>query len=217
MSAPGRAMPIRVLLAEDHTIVRQGLRAILLREGFEVVAEAADGREAVRLAEKLQPDVAVLDFSMPELNGLDAACDIMRTCAKTRTLLLTQHDEDAYVAAAMRKGVHGYMVKNQAASDLVHALREVHHGRVYLSASMSQALVGAFREQAGVRDDPLTLREREVLQLVAEGRSSKEIASMLGISAKTAESHRSRIMAKLGLHETAGLVRYAIRHRLVTP
>jgi DNA-binding NarL/FixJ family response regulator len=210
-------MSIRVLLADDHTIVRQGLKTLLAREGFEVVAEAATGREALRLAQSTRADVAVLDVSMPELNGIDAGREIMQTCPETKVLLLTQHAEEAYVTSAMRAGLHGYILKSQAASDLVHAVREVQRGRLYLSAALSQVLVEAFRDQAGVRDDPLTLREREVLQLVAEGRSSKEIAQTLGISTKTAESHRSRIMTKLGLHETASLVRYAIRHHLIAP
>lgn len=210
-------MTIRVLLADDHLIVRQGLKALLVREGFEVVAEAATGREALRLAQTVHADVAVLDLAMPELNGIDAGREIMQTRPDTRVLLLTQHAEAPYVTSAMRAGIHGYILKDQAASDLVHAIREVHRGRTYLSAALSQVLVGAFREQAGLQDDPLTSREREVLQLVAEGQSSKEIASTLGISAKTAESHRSRIMAKLGVHETASLVRYAIRHHLVVP
>jgi len=210
-------MTIRVLLADDHLIVRQGLKALLAREGFEIVAEAENGREALRLAQTHHPDVAVLDLTMPGLNGIDAGREIMQTCPATKILLLTQHAEEPYVTSAMRAGLHGYVLKEQAASDLVHAIREVHRGRTYLSAALSQVLVGAFREQAGMRPDPLTLREREVLQLVAEGQSSKEIAQTLGISAKTAESHRSRIMAKLGVHETASLVRYAIRHHLVLP
>jgi DNA-binding NarL/FixJ family response regulator len=210
-------MSIRVLLADDHTIVRQGLKSILAREGLEVVAEAAAGREALQLAQEHPVDVAVLDLAMPGLNGVDAGREIMRACPETKTLLLTQHAEEPYVTAAMKAGIHGYVLKTQAASDLVHAIREVHRGRIYLSAALSQVLVGAFREQAGVHDDPLTLREREVLQLVAEGQSSKEIAMTLGISAKTAESHRSRIMAKLGVHEIASLVRYAVRHHLVVP
>src|SRR5262245_1548482 len=210
-------MSIRVLIADDHTIVRQGLRAILVREGFEIVAEAATGRDALRLAETHHPEVAMLDLAMPGLNGVDAAREIMRSSPGTRTLLLTQHSEEPYITAAMKAGIHGYVLTSQAASDLVDALREVHHGRVYLSTPLSQVLVGAFREQAGVPSDPLTLREREVLQLVAEGQSSKEIARTLGIGPKTAESHRSRIMSKLGIHETAGLVRYAVRQRLVPP
>lgn len=214
---PSRKMQIRVLLADDHTIVRQGLKSLLVREGFDVVAEAADGREALRLAAEHNPQVAVLDLAMPGLNGIDAGREIMRTCPETRVLLLSQHDEEPYLVSAMQAGIHGYLLKSQAVPDLVHAIREVHRGRTYLSAALSQVLVGAFRQQTAWSQDPLTLREREVLQLVAEGQSSKQIAQTLGISAKTAESHRSRIMAKLGLHETASLVRYAIRHRLVAP
>ena len=210
-------MPVRVIMADDHALVRQGLRILLVREGFTVEGEASDGREALRLAEKLHPDVALLDLAMPVLNGLDAAREIMRASPETKTILLTQHAEESYILAAMRVGVHGYVLKSQAASDLVQAIGDVRRGRMYLSPTLSQAMVGAFREHAGFPSDPLTLREREVLQLIAEGRSSKQVAEVLGISAKTAESHRSRILAKLGIHEIAGLVRYAVRHGLVRP
>lgn len=210
-------MPIRVLLADDHLIVRQGLRDLLDREGFKVVGEAGDGREAVRLAREHRPDVAVLDLSMPLLNGLDAAREILHASPRTAPILLTMHTEDTYVVDALSAGVRGYVLKTQAAADLVQAIRDVSRGNVYLSAQLAGVLAHAVTHKAAASPDPLTPREREVLQLVAEGKTTKEIASLLGVSVKTAESHRARIMDKLNIHETAGLVRYAIRRGLIQP
>ena len=207
----------RILLADDHAIVRQGLKALLEREGFAVVAEADDGRAAVRLARERCPDVAVLDFSMPLLNGLDAALEILRACPRAKAILLTVHTDDHYVLSALQAGVKGYVVKTQASSDLVRAIHEVLRGMMYLSPGISEAVVQAYLAKAEIRRDPLTSREREVLQLVAEGKSTKEVAGLLGISFKTAESHRTRILKKLDLHETAGLVRYAVRRGLIQP
>jgi two-component system, NarL family, response regulator NreC len=207
----------RILLADDHAVVRQGLKALLEREGFEVLAEAEDGRAAVRQARERCPDVAVLDFSMPLLNGLDAAVEIMHICPRARAILLTMHTDDHYVLAALQAGVKGYVVKTQASGDLVRAIHEVRRGLMYLSPGISEAVVQAFLAKSAVPADPLTSREREVLQLVAEGKSTKEVAQLLGISFKTAESHRTRIMKKTDIHETAGLVRYAVRRGLVQP
>ncbi len=210
-------MPLRILLADDHVIVRQGFRALLEREGLEVVAEAADGHEAVRLAGELRPDVAVLDFAMPLLNGLDAAQEIRRRSAETRTILLTVHSEDHYVLEALRVGVNGYVVKTQAAGDLVQAIREVCRNAIYLSPTISRAVVEAYLDKSTPPGDVLSSRERQVLQLVAEGKTTKEIAVVLGLSIKTADSHRTRIMKKLDIHDTAGLVRFAIRRGLIHP
>jgi len=210
-------MTIRVLLADDHLIVRQGLRDMLTREGFKVVAEAADGRDAVRLAEETRPDVAVLDLSMPLLNGLDAAREILRKAPRTGPVLLTMHTEEPYVLDALRSGVRGYVLKTQASADLVQAIRDVARGAIYLSPRVSGVLVQAFNSKTEPGRDPLSRREREVLQLIAEGKTTKEIAGLLGVSVKTAESHRSRIMDKLNIHETAGLVRYAIRRGMIQP
>ena len=210
-------MPPRILLADDHVIVRQGFRALLEREGLEVVAEAADGHEAVRLAGDLHPDVAVLDFAMPLLNGLDAAREIRRRSPGTRLILLTVHTEDHYVLEALHAGVHGYVVKTQAAADLVQAIREIRGNAMYLSPTISRAVVEASFDKANPPGDMLSSRERQVLQLVAEGKTTKEIASVLGISIKTADSHRARIMRKLDIHDTAGLVRFAIRRGLIHP
>ena len=207
-------MSIRVLLADDHLSFAQSLRAVLEREGFRVVGEAADGREAVRLARELHPDAAVLDVSMPLLNGIDAAREIQRACPRMRTILLTMHAEDQYVLQGLQGGVQGYVLKKQAVMDLVQAIREVCRGNVYLSPGVSAAVVEAYQSKKGPAD-LLTSREREVLQLVAEGKTTKEIASLLGVSVKTAESHRTRVMQKLDIHETASLVRYAIRRGLI--
>ena len=210
-------MPLRILLADDHQIVRQGLKALLEREQFQVIAEASDGHEAIRQAQALRPDVAVLDVSMPQLNGVDAAREIARAVPGVRTILLTVHTEDAYVVTALRAGIKGYVLKNQASADLLQAIREVSLGKTYLSPGISQAVVDACLTKSELPADPLTVREREVLQLVAEGKSTKEVAQVLGISAKTADSHRTRMMRKLDVHETASLVRHAIRLGLIQP
>ena len=210
-------MPIQVLLADDHQIMRQGLKSLLEREGFRVVAEAADGREALRLAETSHPDVVILDLAMPGLNGVDAAREIARSAPKTKAILLTMHKEDPYVLQALSAGVHGYVLKTQASADLVQAIREVTRGSIYLSPGVSRAVVDAYRAKTELPPDPLSPREREVLQLVAEGKTTKEVAAILGVSVKTAESHRTRIMEKLDIHETAGLVRYAIRRGVIQP
>ncbi len=204
-------MPLRILLADDHVIVRQGLRALLDRERLEVVGEASDGREAVQLARSLKPELAVLDLTMPLLNGMDAAREILKTDPRTKVILLTMHTEDRYVLEALRAGVSGYVVKTRATGDLLQAIREVHRGHFYLSPGISRVVIEAFLAKGDPPPDPLTSRERQVLQLIAEGKTTKQAAALLDISVKTAESHRTRIMQKLDIHETAGLVRYAIR------
>jgi DNA-binding NarL/FixJ family response regulator len=196
-------------------MVRQGLRALLESEGFQIAGEAPDGREAVALAARIRPDAAVIDYAMPVLNGLDAATQIRRHSPLTRSILLTMHTEGQRVLEAFRSGVRGYVLKTQAAGDLVQALREVERGAVYLSPSISQTVVDAYLSKTDTPDDPLTPREREVLQLVAEGKTTKEVATLLNLSVKTAETHRTKIMRKLEIHQTAGLVRYAIRRGLV--
>ena len=208
-------MRCRVLLAEDHQIVRQGLRALLEKSGHEVVGEASDGHEACKLAQTLQPGVAVLDLAMPLLNGLDAIREIHRVSPDTRTILLTMYTDRPYVLQALQAGAKGYVLKTQAADDLIRAIQEVLRGAIYLSPGVSRTVVDAFLNKSDVMPDPLTPRERQILQLVAEGKTTKEIAGLLGIRVKTAESHRTRIMKKLDIHQTAGLVRYAIRRGLV--
>jgi DNA-binding NarL/FixJ family response regulator len=210
-------MSLHILLADDHAIVRQGLRSLLERDGFTVVGEANDGLEAVRLCQVHAPDVAVLDLTMPLLNGVDAAKEIMHTSPKTKTILLTMHTEDQYVLPALRAGVTGYVLKSKAAADLVQAIHEVSKGLTYLSPGVSSTVVQAYLAKTDLPPDPLSHRERQVLQLIAEGKSTKEVAAVLGISVKTAESHRTRMMEKLDIHETASLVRYAVRRGLVQP
>jgi two-component system response regulator NreC len=209
-------MPTRIVLAEDHVIVRDGLRAILERDGFEIVAEASDGLEAVGHVRELKPDVAVMDLSMPNMNGITAAGEIRKVSEKTRIILLTIHTERQYVIGALRAGVHGFIAKSQAGKDLVQAIRLVMQGRTYLSPSISQTVVDACLDGSSVSKDPLSPRERQILQLVAEGKTTKEAAWILGISVKTAESHRTRIMGKLDVHDTASLVRYAIRSGVIS-
>jgi DNA-binding NarL/FixJ family response regulator len=208
-------MPIRIVLADDHVLVRQSLRSLLEREGFQVAGEASDGQECVRQVETLHPDIAVMDISMPILNGLDAAREMSRTSPKTKTILLTQHDEGQYISEALEAGVKGYVLKSQVANDLLLAIRQVSRGQVYLSPGVSRGVMEAYRSKSEKSKNPLTLRERQVLQLIAEGKSTKDVASLLGISVKTAESHRTRLMQKLDIHETASLVRYAVRQGIV--
>ena len=209
-------MSLRILLADDHCIVRQGLRALLERAGFDVVGEAADGLEAVRLAESLTPDAAVLDLIMPTLNGLDAGRQILVRQPTMPILLLTMHTEEAHVAAALRAGIRGYLLKTQAADDLARAIRDAVRGHLFLSAAVARVVVDGYVAGTPPAQEVLAPRERQVLQLVAEGHTSKAIAAKLGLSVKTVESYRARVMEKVGVHETAGLVRYAIRHGLVT-
>ena len=210
-------MRIRIVLAEDHTIVLEGLRALLEQEGFEIVGQANDGLAALELVGRLKPDVAIMDIAMPSLNGVDTARQIARVSPDTRIILLTVHEENQYVVEALRAGVSGYIVKTKAARDLVQAIQDVARGAVYLSPGLSHAAVKAYLENSEQTEASLTPREREVLQLIAEGKSTKEVATILGISPKTADSHRSRMMEKLDIHETASLVRYAIRQGVIQP
>jgi two-component system, NarL family, response regulator NreC len=210
-------MPIRVVLGDDHVLVRQGLRSLLEREKFQIVAEASDGQEVIRQVQALSPEIAIIDISMPILNGIDAARELVRSSPKTKTILLTQHEEEQYIHEALQAGVRGYVLKSQVANDLIHAIQQVSRGGFYLSPGVSQAVVEAYRTRSEKPLDPLSGRERQVLQLIAEGKSTKDVASLLGISVKTAESHRSRLMQKLDIHETASLVRYAVRRGLVQP
>jgi len=204
-----------VLLAEDHQIVRQGLRGLLEKAGHEVVGEAADGQEALRLARTLSPDIAVLDLSMPRLNGLDAAREIRRMSPEIKTILLTMYTDKGYVLQAMKVGAKGYVLKTEAAEDLIRAIREIARGETYLSPGVAASIVEAYLDESRLPADPLTPRERQILQLIAEGNTTKAVAHQLHISFKTAESHRSHLMKKLDLHDVTGLVRYAIRRGLV--
>ena len=210
-------MPIRILLADDHQMVRQGLKALLEQEGFKVVGEASDGHQATRLAQELTPDVAVLDLAMPLMNGIGAAKAISQVSSQTKIVVLTMHTEAQYVLEALRAGIRGYVLKSRAAGELVQAIREVSRNSTFLSSDISDTVVDAYLNKVDVPSDTLSPRELQVLQLVAEGKTTKEVAALLNISVKTAESHRTRIMEKLDIHETASLVRYAIRRGLVQP
>jgi two-component system, NarL family, response regulator NreC len=208
-------MSTTVVLADDHPVVRQGVKMLLEREKLEVVGEASDGFEAITLAEQLRPDVVVLDVAMPTLNGLSAVDEIKKVSPRSKMVLLTMYTDEHYVLQALRAGVKGCVSKAQAAEHLYQAIREVCAGGVYLSPSVSGAVVQAYLSKDDLPRDPITGRERQVLQLVAEGKTTKEIAVILCVSVKTAESHRSKLMEKLDIHSTAGLVRYAIRRGVV--
>jgi two-component system, NarL family, response regulator NreC len=205
----------RLLLADDHQLVREGFRALLQMHGFEVVGEAADGFAAVRLARECQPDVAIVDLSMPLLNGIEAAREIANVSPRTRTILLTIYTEDHYVMEALRAGASGYLLKSRAAKDLVDAIRKVEAGGIYLGAEVSDAAIRTYQKQIQISTVNLSSRERQVLALIAQGKSTREVAVVLGISPKTASAHRANLMKKLDVHETAGLVRYAIRTGMV--
>jgi DNA-binding NarL/FixJ family response regulator len=210
-------MGVSVLLADDHPVFRQGLRALLERERFDVVGEASDGLEAISAAERLQPQIVVMDLAMPSLNGIDAVREIVRRFPRVRAILLTMHTEEHYVLEALRAGAKGCVSKSQAAEHLLQAIKDVSAGGVYLSPHVSGAVVQAYLAKTDFPYDPLTPRERQVLQLIAEGKTTKETAAVLEVSVKTAETHRTNLMEKLDIHSTAGLVRYAIRRGLLQP
>jgi DNA-binding NarL/FixJ family response regulator len=210
---------IRVLLAEDHTLVRAGIRSLINSfHDIEVVAEAGDGREATRLARTVHPDIILMDISMPGLNGLEATARITRGDSHCRVLILSMHTNEEYAAQALRSGAKGYLVKEAAASELEEALHAVARGESYVSSSLSietvQRLLEETPQSSGL--DHLTPRQREILQLIAEGKSTREIAAVLSLSAKTVETHRSQLMDRLKIFDVPGLVRLAIREGLVS-
>ena len=213
---------IRVLIADDHTLVRQGLRALLKGEtDIEIIGEAETGREAVQLATTLEPDVVLMDIAMPLLSGLEATRQITRRAASSRVLILSSYSDDEYVHQLTEAGGAGYLLKQASFADLVTAIREAQKGNAFFSPAISKRLSDQYRETVvrGVRvkgsTDLLTSRETEVLQLIAEGGANKRIAAELGISIKTVERHRQRLMDKLDIHDVAGLTRYAIAKGLV--
>ena len=210
-------MPLRVILADDHQIVRQGIRTLVERQGVTVVAEAADGLTLIEEVRQHLPDLAIVDVSMPGLNGIDATRQMLAAVPNLAVVLLTMHDEELHVSAALRAGVRGYVLKTQAADELMDAIRTVSSGGTYLSPKVSRMVVSAYVSGADTAADPLTARERIVLQLIAEGRTTKDVAATLNLTVKTAESYRARLMEKLDIHDTAGLVRYAIRRGVITP
>ena len=207
--------PLRVVLADDHLILRQALKALLEKAGLQVVADEADGVAAVAAVRRHGPDVVVLDVAMPLLNGVDAAREITRSEPHPDVILLTGLDDTRFVPEALQAGVKGFVLKTQGAEDLLRAIEAVRHGVLYVSPGASQAVVDAWKQ--GASEAQLTPRERQVAQLVAEGKSNKEIAAVLHISVKTAEFHRGRLMRKLQLHDVAGVVRYAIRQGMIAP
>lgn len=210
---------IRVLVADDHTIVRQGLVSLLRDSGqCEVVAEAANGAEAVEKAQATKPEVAIVDITMPRLNGLEVVRRIRESLPATRVLVLTVHDDEEYVLPIVRAGATGYLLKNAAAAELVEAVQTLFAGKAYFGPEAARVMAEQIRHPGTAHDDPyqrLTPREREVFHLVVEGKASKEISRLLGISVKTAENHRARLMDKLGVHNTAELVKYAAHKGLL--
>lgn len=206
-----KTMGTRVLLADDHAVVRSGVKLLLELEGFEVVGQAADGLEAVRLARDLKPEIAVLDRSMPLLNGVEAAKEIKLASPDTRLILLTMDTNENHLLEALRAGFNGCVLKSYEARELIVAIRTVMNGGSYLHPELSKTLVEAYTSRTNPRPDVLSHRERQVLQLLAEGKRTRDVAELLSLGVKTAESHRTRIMKKLGIKETAGLVRYALR------
>ena len=211
---------ITIVLADDHRIVRQGLRVLLATESdFNVIGEADDGREALELVKRLSPDVLVLDLMMPGLNGLEVARQLNKQASKVGVVVLSMHDDEGFVLEALANGVSAYVLKDSNSSDLVQAVREVAAGRRYLSPPLSDRAIETYQQMAkiGTMDshETLTTREREVLQLSAEGHTNSEIAARLGISTRTAETHRSHLMHKLALHTQSDLIRYALRHRVI--
>lgn len=211
--------PIQILLADDHEVVRKGLRSLLeAQPGWKVIAEASDGREAVEKATDLHPDVAIVDIGMPSLNGLEATRQIVKKAPRTRVLVLTMHDTNPLIQQVVKAGARGYVLKSDVASDLVSAVDALCRDQTFFTSKVSLIIldryVGKFDGVAGApdADSPLTPREREVVQLLAEGKSSKEVAAVLGISVKTAETHRINLMRKLDCHSVAEVVRYAVRN-----
>jgi len=207
---------IRILLADDHAVVRQGFKMILNAQAdMEIVGEAGNGRQAVELAEQLRPDVVVMDVAMPELNGIEATRRLASSVPHARVVALSMHKDSVYVREILRAGARGYLLKDSGAADLVAAIRAVASGESYLSPAVSNAVLDDYRRHATNPIDLLTSREREVLQLLAEGKTNKEIAALLNLSVYTVEAHRGRILEKLNLHSIGELVRFAVRSGLI--
>ena len=206
---------LRVLHADDHPIVRQGCRAILEREGFEIIGEAADGRAAIELARLHRPDAAVLDARMPDVSGLDAAPTIAEVSPATAIIILSMYTDERSVVAALRAGVRGYVAKTEAMPELAFAVRDAVAGRIYLSRTLRGRGIERFLSDGILLSDTLADTERDVVRLIAEGKTTAAIAEHLHVTAKTAETYRTRAMRKLDVHDVAGLVRYAVRHGLI--
>src|SRR6516164_9206756 len=216
--------PFRILIADDHEVVRRGLRSLLEgHAGWEICGEAVDGRDAVEQTLSLKPDLVVMDVGMPNLNGLDAAHQILRTEPRTAVLILTIDESDQVIREVLNAGTRGFVLKSDAARDLVAAVESLQRHRTFFTSKVSELVLDGYLTggkpaiEKEIAQDRLTPREREVVQLLAEGKTTKEVATVLGMSVKTAETHRTKIMRKLEIHETAGLARYAIRRGLVQP
>ncbi len=211
---------LTVLLADDHGIVRKGLRAVLEEEGLVVVGEAANGREAVRLCAEHRPNAAVIDIAMPQLNGIEAAAQIQKVSPATGVIMLSMYSDETYIMRALTAGAKGYLLKDTAGEDVLPAVRAVCQGKSYFSPGIAKTLLEdyvRYLRQRKLEDsyDLLTEREREVLQLLAEGKSNKEAANILDLSLSTVETHRTNLMQKLNLHSTAGIVLYAVRKKII--
>jgi len=207
---------IRILLADDHAVVRQGFKMILAEQpDMEIAGEAANGREAVELAEKIKPDVVVMDVAMPELNGIEATRRLAASLPHTRVLALSMHKDSVYVREILRAGARGYLLKDSPAQDMLAAVRAVAGGEGYISPAVSSAVLDDYRKHVTNPIDLLTSREREVLQMLAEGKTNKEIATVLKLSVYTVDAHRGRIMEKLNVHSINELVRFAVRNGLI--
>jgi DNA-binding NarL/FixJ family response regulator len=213
---------MRILLADDHTLVRAGIRSLLekMPAGIEIVGEAANGREALELIRTTMPDIVLIDVAMKELGGLEALPRITKNFPSVKVIILSAHANEEYVIRALRNGAAGYMLKDAATAELELAIKSVAEAKTYLSPSISRTVIDSYLERVGNVSSPLehlTGRQREILQLIAEGKNTKEIAGLLGISIKTVEAHRLQLMARLDIHDVPGLVRYAIRSGLVSP
>lgn len=211
---------LRILVADDHEIVRRGVRALLeARPGWRICGEAVEGREAVEKAHRLKPDVVILDIGMPVLNGLEAARQIRKDSPKCEVLILTMHESEQVVREVLTAGARGYVLKSDAGRDLVNAVETLSRHETFFTSSVADYVLQSFLDARGGEEDPsaVTPREREVIQLLAEGRGNKEVAATLGISVRTAETHRTNIMRKLECRSFSDLVRYAIRNNIITP
>jgi DNA-binding NarL/FixJ family response regulator len=213
---------VRLLVADDHEIVRKGLRSVLeAQPGWQVLAEASDGREAVEKAKELKPDVTVLDIGMPSLNGLEASRQILKNDARAKILILTMHESDPLIRDVLDSGARGYVLKTDASRDLVSAVNAVRSNKTFFTAKVAQMVLDGYLDKNPRKPDPeapkmrLTPRQREIVQLLAEGKSSKEVAAALGLSVKTAETHRANIMRRLDCHSVSELVRYAVRNNII--